>query len=39
MKTGEEKIRILIYEVSKENWRNAGILGEDMKHEWRKEMK
>jgi 4-oxalocrotonate tautomerase len=31
MKTGEEKVRILIYEVSKENWGNAGILGLDMK--------
>jgi 4-oxalocrotonate tautomerase len=31
MKTKEEKIRILIYEVSKENWGNAGILGLDMK--------
>lgn len=27
----EESIRILIYEVSKENWGNAGILGLDMK--------
>jgi 4-oxalocrotonate tautomerase len=31
MKTEEEKIRILIYEVSKENWGNAGVLGLDMK--------
>jgi 4-oxalocrotonate tautomerase len=31
MKTQEEKIRILIYEVSKENWGNAGMLGLDMK--------
>jgi 4-oxalocrotonate tautomerase len=31
MKTEEEKVRILIYEVSKENWGNAGILGVDMK--------
>jgi 4-oxalocrotonate tautomerase len=31
MKTEEEKVRILIYEVSKENWGNAGILGLDMK--------
>ena len=31
MKTQEEKIRILIYEVSKENWGNAGIIGLDMK--------
>jgi 4-oxalocrotonate tautomerase len=30
MKTQEEKIRILIYEVSKENWGNAGVLGTDM---------
>jgi 4-oxalocrotonate tautomerase len=31
MKTDEEKVRILIYEVSKENWGNAGVLGADMK--------
>jgi 4-oxalocrotonate tautomerase len=31
MKTDEEKVRILIYEVSKENWGNAGVLGIDMK--------
>jgi 4-oxalocrotonate tautomerase len=31
MITEEEKIRILIYEVSKENWGNAGIIGLDMK--------
>ncbi|MDQ6666917.1 MAG: tautomerase family protein [Thermoproteota archaeon] len=31
MKTQEEKVRILIYEVSKANWGNAGILGLDMK--------
>jgi 4-oxalocrotonate tautomerase len=31
MKTEEDKVRILIYEVSKENWGNAGILGLDMK--------
>jgi len=31
LKTKEESIRILIYEVSKENWGNAGILGADMK--------
>lgn len=31
MRTQEEKIRILIYEVSKENWGNAGIIGLDMK--------
>ena len=29
--TKEESIRILIYEVSKENWGNAGVLGLDMK--------
>ena len=29
--TKEESIRILIYEVSKENWGNGGILGLDMK--------
>jgi phenylpyruvate tautomerase PptA (4-oxalocrotonate tautomerase family) len=31
MKTEEEKVRILIYEVSKENWGNAGMLGVNMK--------
>jgi len=31
MKTDEEKVRILIYEVSRENWGNAGILRVDMK--------
>jgi len=31
MKTDEEKVRILIYEISRENWGNAGILGVDMK--------
>lgn len=31
LNTEEEKIRILIYEVSKENWGNAGVLGLDMK--------
>jgi 4-oxalocrotonate tautomerase len=31
MKTQEEKVRILTYEVSKENWGNAGIIGLDMK--------
>lgn len=31
MKTSKEKVRILIYEVSKENWANAGVLGIDMK--------
>ena len=29
--TKEESIRILIYEVSKENWGTAGVLGLDMK--------
>lgn len=27
----EDTIRVLIYEVSKENWGNAGVLGLDMK--------
>jgi 4-oxalocrotonate tautomerase len=31
IKTDEEKVKILIYEVSRENWGNAGILGVDMK--------
>jgi 4-oxalocrotonate tautomerase len=31
LKTKEESIRILIYEVSKENWGNAGVLGLDMR--------
>ena len=31
MNTEEEKVRILIYEVSKENLGNAGVLGLDMK--------
>lgn len=31
MNTEEEKVRILIYEVSEENWGNAGVLGLDMK--------
>ena len=31
LKTREDTIRILIYEVSKENWGNAGVLGLDMK--------
>jgi 4-oxalocrotonate tautomerase len=26
MKTDEEKVRILIYEISKENWANAGTI-------------
>ena len=30
MKTKEEKIKILIYEVTKENWGNGGIIGIDM---------
>lgn len=30
LKTREDAIRILIYEVSKENWGNAGVLGLDM---------
>lgn len=30
MKTQEEKVRVLIYEVSKENWGNGGIIGVDM---------
>jgi 4-oxalocrotonate tautomerase len=29
-KTDEEKVRVLIYEVSKQNWGNAGVLGVDM---------
>jgi 4-oxalocrotonate tautomerase len=31
LKTSEDTIRVLIYEVSKENWGNAGVLGLDMK--------
>lgn len=31
LKTKEEGIRVLIYEVPKENWGNAGVLGLDMK--------
>jgi 4-oxalocrotonate tautomerase len=31
LKTREETIRVLIYEVSKENWGDAGVLGLDMK--------
>lgn len=31
MKTEKEKVRMLIYEVSKDNWGNAGILGLDIK--------
>lgn len=30
LKTKEDVVRILIYEVSKENWGNAGVLGTDM---------
>ena len=30
MNTQEEKVRVLIYEVSKENWGNGGIIGVDM---------
>jgi 4-oxalocrotonate tautomerase len=30
MMTDEAKVRILIYEVSRENWSNAGVLGIDM---------
>jgi 4-oxalocrotonate tautomerase len=29
-RTDEAKVRILIYEVSRENWSNAGVLGIDM---------
>lgn len=29
--TKEESIRVLIYEVTSDNWGNAGILGHDMK--------
>lgn len=29
--TKEESVRVLIYEVSGENWGNAGVLGLDMK--------
>lgn len=31
LKTREQAIRVLIYEVSKENWGDAGVLGLDMK--------
>jgi 4-oxalocrotonate tautomerase len=31
LKTKEKSICILIYEVSKENWGNAGVFGLDMK--------
>lgn len=30
LNTNEDAVRILIYEVSKENWGNAGVLGLDM---------
>jgi hypothetical protein len=30
MITQEEKVRVPIYEVSKENWGNGGIIGVDM---------
>lgn len=30
LKTKEGAIRILVYEVSKENWGDAGVLGLDM---------
>lgn len=31
LNTKEDSIRILVYEGSKENWGNAGVLGTDMK--------
>lgn len=31
LKTREKAIRFLIYEMSKENWGDAGVLGLDMK--------
>jgi 4-oxalocrotonate tautomerase len=31
MKTDEEKVRVFFYEVSNENWGNAGVLGVDTK--------
>jgi len=31
LRTNEESVRVLIYEVSGENWGNAGVLGVDMK--------
>jgi 4-oxalocrotonate tautomerase len=31
MQTQEEKVRILIYEVSKENFGSGGVIGVDMK--------
>ena len=30
LKTKQDAVRVLIYEVSKENWGNAGVLGADM---------
>lgn len=33
LKTQVEKVRILIYEVSKENWGNAGVLGVDISND------
>lgn len=30
LKTKENAVRVLIYEVSGENWGNAGVLGADM---------
>ena len=33
LKTQVEKVRILIYEVSKVNWGNAGILGVDISND------
>lgn len=32
LKTRDENIRILIYEVEGENWADAGVLGLDMKN-------
>lgn len=29
--TKEDSVRVLLYEVSGENWGNAGVLGADMK--------
>ncbi len=31
LNTNEDSVRILVYEVSRENWGNAGVLGTDMK--------
>lgn len=30
LETKEDTVRILVYEVTKENWGNAGVLGLDM---------